>query len=484
MRPLLRNSAIALLLAVSAAHAELEIKVNDKPAQPAIAVPDAVNDGQRQKPRRRTGGHDDVMLFKNGDILHGALLKVTPESVVHWQHPDMSAPVQLAHNSIRGIKLGSAGEQEAKTQSYVRLTNGDALYGAIVGLDDATMTFDTWYAGQLKVERVMIQSVVPGTKTHVIYKGPQQLDAWTQQGQWNLVRGRLQGTGSVGKDLKLPDMASIKWDVEYAGGHPSYQMCFYTNNVSNYHQGESYMLNVSSYYVTLQRYSPNRGSTNLGQKEDRSLMQKRKYHAEMLVNKKAKTLALLIDGKLINQWTDTQDFVGKGAGVVIYSSDRNSGISFGNISVAHWDGKVRTAAETDELPEDIITFVNEDKVSGKLEGIADGAVKFTTPYATMDVPITRVSSIRLGTENAERARRNKTDAEFYFPNGERLTLALSGLDQNAVTGSSENFGDAKLDLSAFIAVRFNIYDFSDDAGVEAESAREAADLLNQLFTPQ
>ena len=61
-------------------------------------------------------------------------------------------------------------------------------------------------------------------------------------------------------------------------------------------------------------------------------------------------------------------------------------------------------------------------------------------------------------ENAERARRNQNDVEVYFANGNRITINLSELKDGKLLGSSENYGkDKSFDLSAFIGIRFSLY---------------------------
>ncbi len=74
----------------------------------------------------------------------------------------------------------------------------------------------------------------------------------------------------------------------------------------------------------------------------------------------------------------------------------------------------------------------------------------------------RIQMVRMGTKSVERARRNSEDIEAFFPSGDRLTIKLRGIEDDEIRGLSENFGDVAFKLSAFLAIRFNFYDFTSD----------------------
>jgi hypothetical protein len=69
----------------------------------------------------------------------------------------------------------------------------------------------------------------------------------------------------------------------------------------------------------------------------------------------------------------------------------------------------------------------------------------------------------------ERAIRRNGDVRTTFPDGSSMVFRLDGVEDGEITGSSQNFGSATFDMSAFSRIEFNIYD------VDLEGKRGAED---------
>jgi hypothetical protein len=178
-----------------------------------------------------------------------------------------------------------------------------------------------------------------------------------------------------------------------------------------------------------------------------------------MVDKTKKAITLLIDGEMVRQWTDPAGFAGGGKSI-IFSPQPQNGMRISNIRISEWDGAVPQSIVSNsggDTKEDLVRFVNGDKVSGKLRSIARGSMKFEAAYAVMDIPLDRVSEIRMASSGLERARRNKNDIRATFPEKGALTIQLIRIEKNMLTGSSENFGQVGMPLEAFKALDLNIY---------------------------
>src|SRR6185369_11573416 len=96
------------------------------------------------------------------------------------------------------------------------------------------------------------------------------------------------------------------------------------------------------------------------------LAQKTKAHFSLRCSKAQRMIALLMDGTLIKQWTDREDFP-EGGGIV-FAQQGQGAVRIKNLRITQWDGKfedIGTPATSDK--EDFVLLANNDKVKGKLK---------------------------------------------------------------------------------------------------------------------
>ncbi|MBM4165125.1 MAG: hypothetical protein FJ222_11905 [Lentisphaerae bacterium] len=412
----------------------------------------------------------DSLEFLNKDKLHGSLIAVAPESGgVTWKHGSAEKTIDFNLSTVMRATLGPRKVTSGiPSTAAIYLTNGDMLPGNIVSLDGEKLVLDTWYAGKITIARLMIKSMAPNIRASTrVYEGPTALSEWTiypsgSQVQWRFKDGALYAAQQypIGRIIeKMPDTADIRFDAAWRSAYPQFSCVIYTDNVQENRNG--YMLQVSGSSIYMQRLSRNSGSRNLERQvefADFSNGKCRSATFNLLVSKSAKTITLLLNGRLLTQWTDTAEFAGQGNGLS-FRSNTSGDLKISNIMISDWDGKTPELAETGStvVKDDLLRFINNDKVSGHLKSISGDAVKFETSYATLDIPLARVVEIVTSTENAARARKNKEDVQMVFADKGLLTLQLERIEKDEVKGQSENFGKITLPLGALRRLDFNIY---------------------------
>jgi hypothetical protein len=439
-----------------------------------INVPAPKVDGVEAQPQAARDGHDDVITFANEDSLHGRLMGVNPETGgLSWRHPSAEKEIAFKLDGIRRIDLSPFAKRNIPVQSaMVKLTNGDQLGGNVVSMNEETLVMDTWYAGEIPIEKVMITSLHPNAEgSAIVYEGPTDIATWnlgddSMKNSWRLKNGALYPVQShpIGREIEgIPDSASIEFEVDWRS-YPAFNFVFYTDTIEKV-SGNYYMLQISSSSVYMRRYTRNQGSQNMWNMNHSDFSNNRSTHARfnLLVDKKAKSFSLLINGTLIKQWTDPGSFAGLGNGIM-FAPQNPGGMKFYNIRISEWDGTIPqpTQEQEEDSKEDQVQFVNKDKVSGTLVGIAEGKATFRTEFATMDVPLDRIGEIVFSMTEVERARRNKEDIRLTFVQNGQLTLQLRKVEKSMVYGYSENFGEVKIPLEAFRELEFNIYEERDE----------------------
>ena len=468
------GAVLAAFVTVSA-FAELSLPVEAAAVSPtaAVTVPAPVDAGNGDAGARdveKVGGMD-ILKFVNGDALHGVLVSIDPSGYgLRWKHVSADKPIEFSLKAVAQVKL--AGRQVSGRRpggSRVRLTNMDLLNGKLISMDDKELALDTWYAGKIAVKRPMLKSLDPNTTaSFFVYRGPTDIDNWTFRrsgGAWEFKKGAFYSSTSypiARKIEKMPAMADIRFDAAWQYSYPSFYFSFFSDNLESY-SGNSYALRISGVSLYLYRYSRNRGSQNLGNVNVPEFSKIKKARFNILADRKNRQFTLLVNGKKIKQWSDAGEVPGTGNNIV-FDPEHEHRMKISNITISRWDGTMpkKDTVTEGESKEDIVRFVNEDKVSGRLVSIMAGNAKFETSYATLDIPLERAVKIDMSSEKAERARRNNNDIRAHFAGSGAVTVGLAGIVSVTIEGSSENFGTVKMPLGAFELLEFNIYRDKDD----------------------
>jgi transcription termination factor Rho len=220
--------------------------------------------------------------------------------------------------------------------------------------------------------------------------------------------------------------------------------------------------------IYLQRYRPNHGNNNMGSNvEMQELQRKTKMHVSIRVNKPKKLIALFLDGNLVKQWTETDDWTAKGTGMVLFSQGQGQ-LRVSGISVTSWDGRLDGDAGAATKDIDLLRLNNGDKVSGAVKSIANGQVALVASFGEMNVPLERIVAIEFASAKSERSRRNAADIQAVFPDRRRMTFGLDKLDEQNLVGMSETCGRITAALGAFRRVQFNIYEKREDGADDDE----------------
>jgi hypothetical protein len=462
IRANLRDLALLALLAATPAWARIIVD-DDAPepaAEPGIHVP-GPSDAGGGGAKNSAGPVEDTLSFLNKDQLHGILLGIDPDAGLRWQSPESRDPIVFKAGQLSQVKLDShKAPSGANSGQRIGLTNGDEFPGNIVSLDDKTLVLDTWYAGRLSIPRAMLRRIIPmSDAASTLYEGPTSLDGWSvgrngASRSWSFKDGALIGSsyGTIGRDVKLPGMSSVQFDVVLRGNDPL-SVGIYSDHPDNF--GNCYMLMLSNGYTQLQRYSRGAGTSDLGNTQMQNFMRHEKSHIELRTNKDKKSIWLLVDGKMVKEWTDPAGFNGDG-GSIIFSCQPGTFVKVSNIKVSKWNGKFDDSSSDAKTDTDAVQLANEDKVTGHLESIQDGKAKFSSDYAELNIPIERIEQIDLSTAHSDQAKPAPSDVRAYFPEGGSVTMQLTQWDAKGCKGSSVNFGAATFSADAFTRIMFNL----------------------------
>jgi hypothetical protein len=432
----------------------------------------------------------NMVTFFNTDQIQGQLLEITPEGMVRWQHPYFTAQVEFAATNVASINLPALASVPPPPQARmadIELTNGDLIHGALTELTADTLKIDTWIAGPLAIPRPMIATITPNlTGGGDWYFGPNSINEWTtleQDGAWVYEGGSLTAInrGTITRDCKLGDMSQIEFDMKWES-YPSLRLVLYHPDIKDNPRAlaGSYLLEISGNRAMLRFMNAQGSVNNVGDQAqfDPSVLTRNQCRVGIFCNRTKNQVNLFINNKLVQQWID--DNANRNQGTYVSLACQMPGLSISKIRIGPWNGILPV---TDDLPasdEDSIIFVNQDRVTGKVESFAQNKISLKTAQTPMTIPMERVALIQFGTKTRAMARRRNGDARCQFVDGSSIVMQIQSLNNESLAGKSENFGQATFKRPTVVQLTLNIYS---DRHQTDKRARPGRNPRTMMFTP-
>ncbi|MFP6879904.1 MAG: hypothetical protein VCA34_03090, partial [Roseibacillus sp.] len=96
---------------------------------------------------------EDRISLKDGSIMSGTVLSIEADGKVVVDSSLSSKPILLRGQALRSISFDVAVSSQPGHPELLHLVNGDILPGTLRSLDEKELLFQTWYAGEIRVER-------------------------------------------------------------------------------------------------------------------------------------------------------------------------------------------------------------------------------------------------------------------------------------------------------------------------------------------
>lgn len=413
-----------------------------------------------------TGGQPVGRILLNGGVMNGTLVSAGSATGVVWSCPGIAGDITFNLAKVREIELGGTAVEIGPDEvlSRIRLSNDDELMGRLVELGGDTLVLETRFAGTLRIQRAMLAAIYPNfRKAPHFYEGPVGLADWKLSGSAGEPAVSYKGGSfyiagfgaTLGKNLDLPERFMLEFDFERKGGR-LLEVCFFTDTLKG-SDGNCYALRFEQNAVGLERRGKGARSQRMEKVSVPALQKATTIHVALMADIQRRAFFLEVNGVFVKRWTDSRPFESKGRGL-LFSVASGGWTRISAIRASPWDGKYKDRSE--EPPpkqEDRIRFLNDDRVSGRLDKIRRGTVRFTTEYGAFDVPLNRIVAIGMAEKGRGVARRRALDLRAYFHGRGRVTVALDRIENGFVYGQSENFGECTLRLDAFRNLRFNVH---------------------------
>lgn len=421
-----------------------------------------------------------TVRFSNKDRLTGTIESLSPETLV-WKSPILEKPTPFFLKDVLDLTLPPEVPQvPARHEASVTLTNGDVLKGQLASVGDGIIGLDTWFAGRLELNRLMVSDIRINQLPDLIYRGPTGLEDWKQTGDkdgWTYQKEGFQSSSpsSIERNMKLPDECSISFDIAWRGSL-ALDLGFFSKDAVVANPTDGYVLTIRNRYLSLRNNSDQTAPGESATSE--ALQENEKARIEVRASLKTGKVCVFVDGEIINVWTDpdvSKLNVGRG---VRFTAPTKAPLRISRIEVSGWDGEVDKVPEPknehDMMDEDEdapaeehpsaekpapgrMELRNGDSLDGQVQSIEGDMISIKTPFRDVKLPIEILRTISLKPAELERCKREYGDVRGWFPDGTSVVFRLDDVKPGILSGSSQNFGRADFKTAAFNRIEFNIY---------------------------
>lgn len=422
-----------------------------------------------------------IARFANNDVLTGSPESITPELLV-WKSPLLGQPASFFLRNVLDISLpASRPEPPSDHEATLTLTNGDTVRGQLASVTGGTVSLDTWFAGRMDFNRLMVAGVKIEERAGFVFQGPTGLDGWQQSGAspaWSYSRSafRSSAAGSIARADVLPEECAVSFDAAWRGDSIRLRVIVFSDEPSTENPSSGYELSFQRGSIHLRNCKT---QSFLGSVQSQALMENDKVRIEIRASAKSNRVALSINDRIVEVWNDPDAGKGRFGRGLHFISGSTLPLRISNIGVARWNGVLDRMPEpqpglnfggipglraeskpmASEKPdtEGRMELANGDSLTGEVVSIQDGVISMKTPLGDIKLPVSRLRTVALKPVETERCKRREGDIRAWLPDGSSMVFHLDSSGDGTLTGSSQNFGSATFRLSAFNRIEFNIY---------------------------
>jgi len=429
-----------------------------------------------------TASADPALRFLNQDVLTGSPTSIAQDTLV-WKSPLLGKPATFFTEKLLDVSLPSTKpDLDSDHEAVVTLTNGDTVRGQLASVTDETVALDTWFAGRLNFNRLMVSGVKIEEIAPQIYFGPTGLDDWIQSSDppaWSYSQSAFRASlpGGIAREDTLVDECSVTFDVAWKGDSVRLRVIVFSDDPASENPNSGYELSFQRGRVHLRNCKT---QNFLGSSQSPALMENDKARVEIRASSKTKRIALYINDEIVEVWDDPTAGDEALGSSLHFISGSNLPLRISNIRVAAWDGVVEQMPEPmpgirrfqinrGHLPDPALPEAEKRDMEGRMElangdtleaeviSITDGTIALKTPFGEINLPVSRLRTVALKPVDAERCKREEGDVRAWFPDGSSMVFRLESGNVDTITGYSQNFGTATFRTSAFNRIEFNIH---------------------------
>jgi hypothetical protein len=413
----------------------------------------------------------DLLVFKNGDELSGALVTAASGTSLRWRLAS-GQEVDFLAERIAGVRLTSTAK--IQPSGTIELRTGERLRGTAAGFDEKQLHWQHTLLGDLRIDRTLLWRLYPNARQS-LRDGGQDPEAWlrdTPNAQrfiyysrvrprdeaWLALDGRFvlrarEGSGeqALGPSCELGgglDRFELRVDVASPGEN------FGTLNVNFLAPGDGGIgMNLSSYEMNLYVRNPkfpNGGANRELQFRDKLGDNVRQLSLRAFVNGPAGTIDFFLNGYNLGRVGQTPaerlPGIGKSLAIDTYSYGRSQ-LLLSEVTITPWSGELpRPGGATP-----VTVLANGDVAQGAPLSLSDGRWKLDSEIGPLDLAGDKVQAVEFGGE----MQPTRAAGRLRLVDGSALLVDRFQWSDGELTAHHAVFGELRLPANAVSELIFD-----------------------------
>lgn len=163
--------------------------------------------------------HGDIIRLKNKDLLSGTISSLSNDGEIVFNAKNLETVAKFDAGQIESINFQEAHDLPKASQLFV-FKNGDLLPGALTKINETSIKVVPIFNEEpLDFPRSDLKTILFGINSKKpIYEGPNSIEEWSAK-NWIYSNHRIisRGNGHISKNVSLPDEFSIKFRYSWKG---------------------------------------------------------------------------------------------------------------------------------------------------------------------------------------------------------------------------------------------------------------------------
>jgi len=427
-------------------------------------------------------------LFLNGDTMTADITEWKTDSII-IKHPYFLEESVLKKDNILEITMLNKADKNIEAEKkdfqstttilikprYKASNDNDTIRGNLVQNDKDSITLDTDFAGQLKIQRSKILNMDIDAGSNLLYHGPNSLEEWhntLHNKSWSYAKGAIysgESSGNIAMDMKLPDQVSFSFDQQWrTSAYINVKLFSEDHEMSRPNNYYEFSVRHGSIYVrkfTDGRFMPmNAKQQNFQNMMDlrRAMSSDKTAHYDLYLDKVKGIFHIFINGKLMNTYVDPDPSPEKLGTCVHLVSGDNSPMKISNIKMSRWSGNMPSSEDTKAFEKlkgegQRILLKNGDAIVGKTGTIKDGLMNIETEFGPLKLRVTGMRTIDLSDTPEDGPKMYKEDIKLYFKDGGWIIVKPISMVGSKLKAFHQAFGEKEFDMKAFKRIDLNVY---------------------------
>jgi hypothetical protein len=409
-------------------------------------------------------GAGDLLVFRNGDELPGALVAATAGAPLRWRLAS-GQEVDFQTERIAGVRLTSSAKVEPA--GTVELRSGERLRGTVTAFDGKQLRWQHTLLGELAVDRAQLWRLYPNAKQS-LRDGGQNPEGWLRDTPnvqrfiyysrvrprneaWLALDGRFilrarEGSGeqAMGPTCELGDgldRFELRVDLASPGDNPG------TLNINFLAPGEGAVgVNLSAYQMNINAQNPkapNGGGNREVQIREKIGENARQFSLRAFVNGPSGTIDFFLNGHNLGRTglsaADRLPGVGKSISIDTYTYGRAQ-MLLSDVTITPWSGELPRFGSTAA----ITLLANGDAVAGQPAALIDARWRLESEIGPLDLASDKVQAVEFGGE----MQPARAAGRLRLVDGSALLVDRFQWTSSELTAHHALFGELRIPASA------------------------------------